>query len=160
MRVRLIVVDTNKLLAAILRPGKIRRLLFTLPSILLTPSEAWREIEEHAEELATRKGIPRSQLHTLLEEIRREVVTEVMPEKPYVERAKEISREFDPDDWPFIALALQYNAPIWTNDKNMIRTALKTRSFRAVDTRGVEMLLEGKPWREVEEYLAKRYSEL
>ena len=43
------------------------------------PSEAWKEVEEHAEELAARKGIPRSQLHSLLEEIRREVTTEVIP---------------------------------------------------------------------------------
>lgn len=154
------VVDTNKILAAILRPGRVRRLLFNLPAILITPPEAWTEAEEHAEELAARKGIPRKELHILPEEIRREVIVEAKPAEPYIGTAREIAEKFDPDDWPFIALALQYAAPVWTNDGRIIENALRTGKYRAVDTRGMEMLLEEKEWREVEEHLRKRYSRI
>jgi len=58
--------------------------------------------------------------------------------------------DLDPDDWPFVALAMYLDMPLWTGDKGLIRLAVVAgfRYFRGVIARGVEMLLEGKTWRE------------
>ena len=63
--------------------------------------------------------------------------------------AKKIADEFDPDDFPFIALALKLNAPIWTNDKNLIVYGLKSGAYLAVDTKVVEKLIRGKSLEEI-----------
>ena len=152
-----IVIDTNKILASILRPGRVRKLLFTAQAVLVTPVYAWQEVCEKIGELAERRGVSPEETTALLEEMRDEVIVEEAPKRPYEDSAKEIASSFDPDDWPFIALALEYGAPVWTNDKDMIRRALEHGEYRAVDTRGVEMLLRGRPWGVVEEYLRREY---
>lgn len=72
--------------------------------------------------------------------------------------ARRIAGEFDPDDWPFIALALQHRAPIWTNDQEIIKHSLNMEEYRAVDTTGLEMLLQGKTWKQIVEYLKRKYT--
>lgn len=49
---------------------------------------------------------------------------------------------FDPDDYPFIALALELDVAIWTNDKAIIKCSLTTNQFLAVDTQSLEYLLK------------------
>ncbi|MEB3861609.1 MAG: PIN domain-containing protein [Desulfurococcales archaeon] len=154
---RFVVIDTNKILASILRPGRVREALFNQPAIIITPREAWAEAERHIEEITARKGIPRERIKGLLEDLKGELITPTGLQDAYIKTAKEIAGEFDSDDWPFIALALQYNAPVWTNDREMIRHSLETRRYKALDTRALEMLLEGKSWRQIEEYLKERY---
>ena len=154
-----IVVDTNKVLAAILRPGRVRRTLFDIPALILTPREAWVEAGEHIEEIASRKRIPRDRLEGLLERIRAEAVVEKKPREPYIGRAKRIAGRFDPDDWPFIALALQEDAVLWTNDRGLLGEAVRGgyREYTAVDTTGLQMLLEGKSKGEVLRAMKTRY---
>lgn len=64
--------------------------------------------------------------------------------KHAIDEAKRIASSFDPDDYPFIALALELNAIIWTNDKALISCSLKTNRFLAIDTQSLENLLKGK----------------
>ncbi len=154
---RIVVIDTNKILASILRPGRVREALFNQPAIIITPREAWAEAERHIEEITARKGIPRERIRGLLHKLRGELITQADPQDAYIKAAKDIAGGFDSDDWPFIALALQYNAPVWTNDREIIRYSLETGRYKAVDTRALEMLLEGKSWKEVERYLKTRY---
>jgi predicted nucleic acid-binding protein len=148
-----VIVDTNKILAAILKPGRVRRRLFDLQAIIITPAHAWEEAEKHIASIARRKGISMQELQGLLNSIRGEMVVEAKPRNPYASEAREIAAGFDPDDWPFIALALQHAAPVWANERDMIRYFLRTGRYRAVDTKALEMLLQGTPWIEVEEYL-------
>ncbi len=71
-------------------------------------------------------------------------------------RAKDIAANFDPKDYPFIALALELNAPIWTNDKDMIVYGLKSNTYIAVDTSALEALLKGESIDEIKKQLVKR----
>ncbi len=87
-----LVVDTNKIIACLLKDGKVRWLFFS----------------EFLD------------VHT-----------------PYY-----TMEEFDIDDWPFIALALKLNIPIWTNDKSMIIYGSKSGKYLALDTQAVEDLLK------------------
>ncbi|MEB3779458.1 MAG: PIN domain-containing protein [Desulfurococcales archaeon] len=109
MRPQKITIDTNKILAAVLKPGKVRERLFNIPTIIITPKHAWREVSKHIERLAARKGVEKDKLKEILEEIKREIIVELDPKQPYTVMAKGIASRFDPDDWPFIALALQHN---------------------------------------------------
>ena len=67
-----------------------------------------------------------------------------------------MASKFDVDDAPFIALAMQLNVPIWSNDKKLITHGLKTREYVALDTKAVEELLLGKPLEEVLKNLKRR----
>ena len=71
--------------------------------------------------------------------------------------AKKIASEFDIDDFPFIALALKLNVPIWTNDKKLIVHGLKSGIYLAMDTQAVEKLIQGKSLEEVKQELIKKY---
>ena len=152
-----IIVDTNKILAATIKPGRVRTLLYQAPITPITPAQLLQEAEEHAQEIARKAGISREGFLTLLEKLVRDTATLATPTQPYIERAQEIAMGFDPDDWPFIALSLQYNAPIWTNDKTLIKYSLKTRKYKALDTKALEMLIEGAEWKKIEEYLKEKY---
>ena len=67
----LIVVDTNKIIAALLRDGTVRRALFCLRMMgveLLSPKELVEELLEHIEEIARRMGMARDQVFFILKE--------------------------------------------------------------------------------------------
>jgi len=75
-----------------------------------------------------------------------------------MDEAREIAEEFDYNDYPFIALALKLDAPIWTNDKEIIKHGLKTGKYLALDTQEVEELLRGKNLDEIKDDLKRRFS--
>ena len=155
----LVVLDTNKLLAAALKPGRVRTLLYQAPITPIAPPYILEEVEEHAEELGRRAGMTGEQFLFLVKTVLHDRVREVVPIEPFVSMARGLARGFDPDDWPFIALAAQYGAPIWTNDRELIRHSLKTKKYKAIDTEGLETLLEGKSLEEVLERMKKKYWE-
>ena len=43
----------------------------------------------------------------------------------YIQVVKKVADDLDPDDFPFIALALKLNDPIWTNDRKIYRIRIK-----------------------------------
>ena len=156
----IVVLDTNKIIAAILRPGRVRRNLLSQPCTFITPPRAWEEVEEHITEIARKKGVPAEILARIMADIREETTIEAPPTEPYATVARRLAGDFDPDDWPFIALALQHGAPIWTNDQEIIKHSLHRGIYKAVDTTGLEMLLQGKPWGQIIEYLKRKYAEI
>ena len=74
-----------------------------------------------------------------------------------INEAKDIAKNFDYKDYPFIALALKLDVPVWTGDKEMIRFGLKSGKYLAFDTEAVEDLVKGKSIEDVLEDLKKRY---
>ena len=154
-----IVVDTNKILAAALKQGWVRTLLYQAPITPIIPAQVIREAEEHAGELAGKAGLSPEEFLLLLRKLIKDTTTLVDLRQPYISRAKRIASRFDPDDWPFIALALQEDAVLWTNDGEIIREAVRGgyREYVAVDTIGLQMLLEGESGREVLEAMKARY---
>jgi predicted nucleic acid-binding protein len=113
-----LVLDTNILLAGLLRDGATRRLLLEPSLDLLVPEHALEEVERHLPDLARRMGLPVEQarlaLGLLLERV------DVVPKTAYdasIGEAEGLLRGSDLDDAPFLALALALGAPLWTHDK-------------------------------------------
>ncbi len=152
-----LIVDTNKIIACLLRDGKVRRLLF-LPFLeLYTVQYAFEEIEKHKKILLTK--VPKSAFDLILFKVKLKLksVGFSAKDEKYIQIAKEITKNFDYNDFPFVALALKLNIPIWTNDKEMIKYSLISNKFLALDTEALEMLIIGKNLKEIKEYLKKKY---
>ena len=68
-------------------------------------------------------------------------------------------KETDPEDTPFVALAIHLGVPLWTGDRRLLRLSIETgfKYFTAIDTEGVEMLLEGATLEEVRERMKRKY---
>jgi len=140
-----VVVDANKLIAAFLKNGLIRRIIVLSGIKLYTIEQVLEEVNEHKDELLVKAGIDERVYNLILEDI-------LLPHIAVVEgrwvmdvadEAREISRGFDPDDWPVIALALKLGVPIWTNDKKIMEASRSTRKFGAITTHELlEMLVE------------------
>ncbi|MCE4599195.1 MAG: PIN domain-containing protein [Desulfurococcales archaeon] len=157
-----IVIDTNILISAILTPGRVRNTLLNPQTHPHAPKRIITETIKHADKISRYTGIEAGILKPLLQQtLPRWIATHNEEQIPpgVRERAKRLVKDVDPDDWPFVALSMHLGIPLWTGDKELIKLAVRTefQHFKALDTRGVEMLLEGKPWSEVEEYLRREY---
>ncbi|MEB3779451.1 MAG: putative toxin-antitoxin system toxin component, PIN family [Desulfurococcales archaeon] len=159
-----LVADTNIIYSALLTRGKIRSLILLRGNIRLhTPAELREELYKHTPKLQRYLELTRGEVQSLIDNLLEEttILHNKNEYKGQIQRAREIVEKVDPEDTPFIALAMHLGIPLWTGDKELIKLAVRTefQHFKALDTRGVEMLLEGKPWREVEEYLKREYGE-
>jgi len=140
-----VIVDANKLIAAFLKNGLIRRIIVLGGMKLYTIEQVLEEVDEHKDELLVKAGIDERVYNLILRDI-------LLPHIAVVEgrwvmdvadEAREISRGFDPDDWPVIALALKLKVPIWTNDKKIVEASRSTKRFRAITTHELlKMLVE------------------
>ena len=160
-----IIIDTNIIFSTLTYSRKTQHILIKLYRggyNLHAPKELIAELEKHVDKIEKYSPLPRDLL--------REIITRVLPHilnlhniddipDEIKRKAKKLAEDADPTDWPFIALAMHLNAPLWTGDKKLVRLAVRAgfKHYKAVDTRGVEMLLEGKQWKEIEEHLKKEY---
>ena len=153
-----VVVDTNKIIAALVKPGRVRTILIALTAKPLTPRYSRNEIMAHQREILRKTGYNPVEFREALQLIYK-YITETDPEEEYLEKARRIASRFDVKDAPFIALALQEDAVLWTNDRGLLGEAVRGgyREYTAVDTTGLQMLLEGKSKGEVLRAMKTRY---
>ncbi len=154
----MIIVDSNIIFASLIK-GKesktLSRIIMLEETIdIVLPEEGLAELHEHSKKLREHSKDFENALMLLFTRIH------VVPKEFYedkIQEAYEIAKDFDPEDTPFIALALKLNVPIWTNDKKLIEFGLKTGKYLAIDTRAIEDLLKGKSLSEIKEDLKKKY---
>lgn len=154
-----VVIDTNKILSAILTSGKVRKIIVFSPLNFMAPKYLLIEVLKHKHRLCKRFKIPLEIFDYIANELicpRIKLIDEEFY-KDCVPEAFEISKRFDEWDTPFIALALKLNVPIWTNDKKLIEFGLKTGKYLAIDTRAIEDLLKGKSLSEIKKDLERKY---
>ncbi len=152
-----LVVDTNKIIACLLKDGRVRWLFFSEFLELYAPYYTLEEIDEHKHRIL--KKVSKDSYDFIMSKVKLKLNMAKITEEDaeIVESAKELAEKFDIDDWPFIALALKLNTPIWTNDKDMIVYGLKFGKYLALDTKSVEDLLKGRSLNDVREDLKRRY---
>jgi len=119
----LLIVDTNRIIAAIIRDSYSRRVFFSKKCRFLTPEFALQEITLHHDELLSKSGLSEEQfgrtLHSVLSRV--QVVNDAVM-VPHFEEAKAVMDPIDPADTRFIALALSSpNDGIWTEDRHFER---------------------------------------
>ncbi len=111
-----LVVDTNILIAALIRDSGIRDLLTHLDAELFLISFSYDEIK-HQNELLQKAHLNEASFKAILWQLTRKCV--ILDDKfilPHWEEAKKIMWEIDPKDTPFIAAALATDADIWNDD--------------------------------------------
>ncbi len=156
-----LVVDTNIVFSAIIKPGRIREILFRSSLDLYAPEELALELEILEPKILRYTKLSPAEVRMVRETILSHIVNTVS-RKDYVESAKKaytLLKDVDPKDTPFVALAMRLGVPLWTGDKRIIELSVRTgfEYFVAVDTEGVEMLLERKNLGEVEERMRVKY---
>ena len=111
-----IVIDTNKIMASLIRDGLSRALIFSDSFQFFTPEQALVEIEKHEKELCLKANLTVYNFKLLLSFLfeRINIVPKGEYEKFLEESLKLLS---DKDDAPFLALAFALSADgIWTDD--------------------------------------------
>ena len=157
-----LVLDTNILISSLLGTKIKDTLAKTLIAAKLhTTSELLEETERHWDKILRYTRLPHSMLREFYNTIIDLVIIHGVEDIPedIREKARKLVESADPDDWPFVALAMFLGVPLWTGDRELLRLAVKTgfRYFVAVDTEGVEMLLEGRSLEEVKERMRRKY---
>ncbi len=115
-----LVVDTNRIIAALVKDGFSRMLLVSSPVTFFTIGFSKQEIMNHKEELMKRTDLDESAFDALLGTLYNKinlVADETI--QPHLEEAKQIMQAIDPDDVQFIAAALAIPCDgIWSDDKH------------------------------------------
>jgi predicted nucleic acid-binding protein len=117
-----IVVDTNIMISALLKDNLTRRILLLSPFDMYTLACAHDEIQKHKEELIHKSKLNNEQFDYLIQLLFSKMnFVPAEDIEPFKDSAITIMRDIDPDDSPFLALAMMLNAPIWSNDSHFKR---------------------------------------
>jgi len=138
-----IIVDTNVIIATLIRAGIVRGILTGHPGTFATPASCLEESWETRGDW-NRQGVPEDVIREALDLLARRVVI-VVPDSEFQGRLAEAAGLIpDPDDAPVVALALAIdNEGIWTfNTRDFAPPRLLAR-VRVLTTGDVKRLLEG-----------------
>ncbi len=114
-----IVIDTNIFISALIAEGITREILLDFNCNFLLPEFAFEEIEEHKLEIRKKSNLSEKDFNILFLRLLKYVrVTPADIISAYREEARKIIGKIDKDDVQFIATALAFNCPIWSNDKH------------------------------------------
>lgn len=129
-----IVVDTNRIIAALVKDSASRKILLSDKFSFLTVEVAKSEIKEHRGELLDKTKLTDKELNTILSILFSKVlvVSDVVIEGKMHE-AEQIMDAIDPSDTPFMALALAVeNDGIWSDDEHFKKQST-TKVWKTVD---------------------------
>ncbi len=113
----LLVIDTNIAVAALLRSGNTRTLIFSENFTLCSPDWLKDEIFSHKQEFKKKGNMNEKEFHDALDLLLENITT--YPEEEYAhfkQTALKTCPKGHEKDWPFIALAIKLECPLWTND--------------------------------------------
>jgi len=134
------VVDTNVLFSVFKRDSGTRKIIYghEFELELHSPLFAVSELKELKDVVIKKAKISEAQFYQILEELNERIF--LWPIESYVEFipiAEKITP--DPDDVPFVALALKLNAYLWSNDKRL----KETKEIKVLSTSEIIKMLEG-----------------
>jgi len=112
-----LVCDTNIVFSGLIAGGKTQELLLSDRIELYAPEFFFTELDNHREEISEKSNLSEDELGLLLDLLFRD--TEVVPKEEFgdeLSKAAEHIEETDPDDVPFLALALHLDVDLWSDD--------------------------------------------
>ena len=112
-----LVCDTNVVFSALIAGGKTRELLLNDQLTLYAPEYFFTELDNHRDEITAKSSLSDDQFTQLRTVLFGDI--EVVPKAEFADqlpRSRRLIGETDPDDVPFVALALHLGADIWSDD--------------------------------------------
>ncbi len=115
----ILVVDTNRIIAALVRDSISRKILFSSEFKFVSLNLSRQEIAKYKEELLQKAGIDDEQFQRVLEILttKTRVISDLAVQE-HMPEAKKIMDRIDPFDTPFIAAALASHCGIWSDDEH------------------------------------------
>ena len=137
----LVVVDTNILFSALRAKDSLTRkkLLTSLEHMFYTPNFLITELFKHRDRILRKSSAREEEVYEFLNKILHKVHfvnEEAIGTGNYIQ-AYRLCKEVDESDSPFVALALELNAKLWTRDQPLVDT-LTRKGFSSFLTRGVQ----------------------
>lgn len=126
-----VVLDTNKLFSALLSTNAdFRELLFNSEIRFFSAKYLVVEIFKHKERIVEKSKASEEEIYSYLHEIltRVEFINEDFISTQNYLKAFSLCKDVDENDTPFVALALQLNAELWTGDKEL-KNGLSLKGF-------------------------------
>lgn len=115
-----LVVDTNIIFSALIAGGKTRELIITGPVDLTVPEFFYTELNAHRDDIQEKTGLQQQDLAVLINLLFEHI--RVIPRDEFddrLPRARALIADVDPDDVPFLALALHLDAGLWSDDEHL-----------------------------------------
>ncbi len=114
-----IVIDTNIFISALIKEGFIRKILVNSKHNFLFPEYEFIEIKNNKDEIIRKSGLSEIELINLMGQLLKYVkIVRNSRIIQYRTKAREIMSNIDEDDAIFVAVALAFNCPIWSEDKH------------------------------------------
>jgi len=114
-----LITDANILIAALIKDGTVRNILKNINLNFIFPEYGISEIYKYKSEIMKKAGISEKEFNISLLRLLKYV--KLIPLDiivPFREEADEIIGKIDIKDTVFIATALAFNCPIWSDDKH------------------------------------------
>lgn len=136
-----VVVDTNRIIAALVKDGISREIILHFDGELITIGFSKEELGGHLAEILDKTGLSQTDLDMILEKLfsKITVLDDRVIEK-YLDKANTIMKKIDPSDAPFIAAALATNSSIWSDDKHFKKQSI----IRVITTKEMVGLYKSK----------------
>ena len=133
-----LIIDTNRIIAALIKDSASRKIILSDRFQFLTVEITKSEIAEHKKEILEKAEVRNEELEAILSRLfSRITVISDAAIKDKMGDAKKIMDAIDPDDTPFIALALAVeNKGIWSNDKHFEQQD-KIRIWKTIELLGL-----------------------
>ena len=131
MRPEFVVVDTNIIFSAFIpKSVKIRDALLDNRLRCCSPDFLITEINKHQKKLLKASGLRTNEFWFLYSEIISQVTLVPLEiiSKESRQKAYDLCKGIDEKDTPFIALAIEFDIPLWTGDKKL-KEALNKSGF-------------------------------
>ncbi len=118
-----IAVDTNRIIAALIKDSVSRRIIFSTKFECVGVQFSRLEVKKHEKFLLQKIGQTEQEFALLAETVFSKIrlLDENEIEKKAVRLAHKIMKPIDETDTPFLALALQEQCAIWSDDKHFLR---------------------------------------
>ena len=137
-----LIVDSNRILSALIKDGLTRKLLFSKEFEFYTPDYVLEEVREYKEYVVKKTGMTFEQIELLFQIVLENI--NIIPEekvKKKMEEAIKIMENIDRDDSPILACALAVqNDGIWTEEKHFEKQ-IKVKVWK---TEELITILEGR----------------
>lgn len=115
-----LIVNTNRIIAALIRDGLSRKIIYCKKFELYSIEFGVKEVEKFKSFIMKKAHLNENDFNFLMNALlsKMTVFNENEINKKHIEKAVKTMKSIDINDIPFIALALQLNKPIWSDDKH------------------------------------------